>query len=63
VATKESGVAVRELVVAEMGGMDGPAAPRSARVHCSGGTYHVAWPAVIKLATCAGPGLPRWCCA
>jgi len=39
VAAKESGVAGREL---GRGGMDGSAARRSARVHRSGGTCHVA---------------------
>jgi len=41
VAAKESGVGGRELGVAVWGGVDGPAARRSARVHCSGGTCHV----------------------
>ena len=42
VDAEESGVAGRELGVAVGGGVDGPAAPRSAGVHCSGGTCHVA---------------------
>ena len=43
-AANESKVAGtrRELGVAVGGGMDGPAALRSAGVHCSSGTCHVA---------------------
>jgi len=42
VATKVSGVAGRELVVAERGGVDGTAVWHSVRVHCSGSTCHIA---------------------
>jgi len=41
VAANESKVAGRELGEVMGGGMDGPAALRSAGVHCSGGTCHV----------------------
>jgi len=49
VAAKESGVAGRDLDVAEGEGEDELAGWRSAGVHCSGGTCHVArchmrWP-------------------
>lgn len=42
VAVAESGVVGREMGEAVVGGVVEPAARRSARVHCSGGTCHVA---------------------
>jgi len=45
-AVKESGVVGREL---GRGGMDGSAAQHLARVHCSGGTCHVACCHVITM--------------